>query len=450
LATADIPTIRRELDRGGSQIANAAIEAIIRINLRESREKALIALHELQPTFISQTLLAALFENGGSLSTEVLLEGIEHRNSEVRRLTTQLLRTRRALPDETAERLTTDSDARVRYEALKSLLDGGRTFSDAEAKNILVKPTPNSGIGLGIYRASDSGGEDCWEQFRERRLCHLRDRELEEVAREDSILDRAATFILIDRQFSSRGEKLRNSVGDQFKLDFDEALAATAEKFGNMGDLVEKTRSLEDFLRKGLTRKGLNVICRRGGAQDLRRVREALKSGFVDYSEADVEYFRRFGEWEDIPVVIAAVERQDAGRNSLLSAVQDNSKYRKAARAIYEIGRTRFSELLGIPPPGRLLAHLVVQASDRVFRALNDASIKALLRSEDDYVRKAAALKSVRALPKARVAGILTDYLSTEERRYYNVVHWLDLGVSAPRDRALSAVEKILNEEWRQ
>jgi hypothetical protein len=143
--TADIPTIKRELDRTDSQTTNAAIEAIIRINFRESREKALIALHELQPTSIGQSLLAALFQNGGSLSTAVLLEGIKHRNSEVRRLAAQLLRTRRALPDETAARLTTDSDARVRYEALTSLLDGGRTFSDAEAKNILVKPRYRAG-----------------------------------------------------------------------------------------------------------------------------------------------------------------------------------------------------------------------------------------------------------------------------------------------------------------
>lgn len=437
--TGDIPTIRQELDRGDSQTTNAAIDAIIRIHLRESREKAVIALNELQPTSISQTLLAALFENGGSLSTDVLLEGTGHRNSKVRRIAAKFLRGRRALPNETAERLTTDNDAKVRYEALESLLDGGRTFSDAEAKNILVKPTPNSGIGLGLYRASDNAGEGCLERFRERRLRNLRDRELEEAAREESVLDRIATFILTDRQFSSRGGKLRNSVRDQFKAEFDEDLVATTEKFGNMGDLVEKTRSLEDFLRKRLTRKGLDVICRRGGASDLGQVREVVKSGFVEYSAADIEYLRRFGEWEDIPL-----------RNSLLSFVQDSSKYRAAARAIYEIGRTRFSELLAIPAPGRLLAQLVVHASDKVFKALSDASIAALLRSEDDSVRKTTALKSVRALPKARVARILTDYLSADKHRYYNVVHWLDLGASAPRDRALSAVEKILNQEWRQ
>jgi hypothetical protein len=278
----------------------------------------------------------------------------------------------------------------------------------------------------------------------------LRARELEEAAREDSVFDRTATFILIDRQFSSRGDKLRKSIEDQFKAEFQETLATTAEKFGNVGNILEQARSLEEFQRKGWMRQGLDVLCRRGGAEDLGLVRQALKSGFVDYSDADVEYLRRFGEWEDIPLVIAAVERPDAGRNTLLYFEQDDSKYRIAARAVYEIGRTRFSELLAIPAAGRLLAQVVIQASDKVFRTLADTPIVALLRSQDDSVRKAAALKSVRALPKAQVAKILADYLSENERRYYNVVHWLDLGMSAPRDRALAAVEKAIDKEWRQ
>jgi hypothetical protein len=112
------------------------------------------------------------------------------------------------------------------------------------------------------------------------------------------------------------------------------------------------------------------------------------------------------------------------------------------------MGRTRLSELLVVPSPGRLLAHLVAEASDKVFRALSDASLTILLGSHDASVRKAAALKCVRALPKGRVTKILADYVSPGQDRYYNVVHWLDLGASAPRDRALLAAEKILTKEW--
>lgn len=451
---ADLPIVRRELDRGDYQTKGAATDAIIRISLRQSREKAIAALYELQPTSFSRSLLTALFENGASLSTEVLLQGISHANSEVRRITVKLLRSRGALPDQAAQQLTSDNDAIVRYEALKALADGGRTFSDIEAKGILVKPTWNSGLGglggFGSLGGFDSAGEACWKRYREERLRALRDGELEDAARENSIYDRVAQFILADRQFSLRGEKLRKSIDDQFQAEFAQSLDTMAVKFGNhIGDLLEKTRSLERHLRKSLTREGLNVICRRADPKDLGRVREALKSGFVDYSADDIEYLGRFGEWEDISLIIAAVERPDTGSDSLLlSYYTDSAMYRTAARVIYRMGRTRLSELLVMPAPSRLVAHLVAEVSDKVFRSLSDASLAVLLGSDDASVRKAAALKCVRALPKGRVTKILADYVSPGRDHYYNVVHWLDLGVSAPRDRALPAAEKILKKEW--
>ena len=77
------------------------------------------------------------------------------------------------------------------------------------------------------------------------------------------------------------------------------------------------------------------------------------------------------------------------------------------------------------------------------------------LRSPAGRTRKAAALKCISALSKTRIARILDDYLSGANRghlgrqdRYYNVIHWLDFGVSAPRDRASVAAKKVLNSEW--
>src|ERR1700736_4159839 len=53
---ADLPIVRRELDRGDYQTKGAATDAIIRISLRQSREKAIAALYELQPTSFSRSL----------------------------------------------------------------------------------------------------------------------------------------------------------------------------------------------------------------------------------------------------------------------------------------------------------------------------------------------------------------------------------------------------------
>jgi hypothetical protein len=445
--TSDLTVIRQEFDRSDNQTISAAADAIIRINLRDSREKSILALYELQPTSISRNVLAALFDNGAALSAEMLLDGVGHQNANVRRIVVKLLRSRRALPNEMAEQLMTDSDAAVRYEALKSLIDAGRTFSDEEAKKVLIKQTTNRGLGL--FRMSDTEGEACWKHLRQQRLHSLKDKELEEAAREDPIFDGDAQFILAERHFKRYGESLRKSVDDQYKAEFSQALHAMVEKFGEQANLIEKTRSLEDFICKNLTRQGLDVICRKAEPRDLGLVRKALKSDFVDYSAADVEYLRRFGEWEDIPLVIDSVARSESGRSSLILSALDDSKYRTAARAIYALGRTRLPEVLAMQIPSRLLSHLIVATSDKAFRGLSDNSVTLLLRSENDAVRKAAALKCIRALPKDRVAKLLADYISGDQYRYYNVVHWLDFGVSIPRDRALLAAEKVLNKEWR-
>lgn len=460
--TVDLPALKQELDRADYQTRSAAIDAIIRVNLRDSREKGILALYELQPESVNRSILRALFGNGAVIRTDILSQGVEHRSPQVRRIVVKLLRKRGALKVESAERLTADEDARVRFEALQSLISGGRSFSDHDAKNILVKPLKR-GYGLGGLGgfsgiATDSVGEAGWKRFREQKIAALTDHDLENAAaNENWVFEPDARFILFDRQFSKRGDDLRTSVDDHFKAEFSEALreVEALEKVmrdsGKVSGLAEKTKTLDESIRKDLTRKGLDVICRKGDPQDLGRVRSILKNGFINYSDTDVEYLRKFGEWEDITLIVTLIDRPDSNnRPNLLSSFSDDSKYRNAARAIYTIGRARLAELLSLPMPSRLLSHVIVQSSDKGFHALNDSTISPLLLSEHQEVRKATALKCVRSLPKSRLRTILQDYISGDQQRYYNVVHWLDLGVSAPRDRAVIAAEKAIAKGWRE
>jgi len=351
------------------------------------------------------------------------------------------------MPNEMAEQLLRDSDADVRYEALQSLVSAGRTFSDAEAKAILVKETTSGGL-RGLFATSDSSGETNWIRFRRERLRALKDKELEEAANEDPMLDRDPQFILAERHFRRYGEGLRKSVDDQYKSAFSQALTTLAEKFPGRSDLVDKLRSIEDFVRKDLTRQGLDVICRKNDPSDLERVRMTLESKFVDCSDSDVEYLRRFGEWKDIHLIFDCIDHPGLGHASSLLMGFDDSKNRTAARAVYGLGRTRLSELLALPMPARLLPQLIVEIPDKAFHSLNDVVITMLLRSANETARKAAALKCVRALPKSRLAKLLADY-ATSDQHYYNVIHWLDFGVSAPRNRVAKAVEKVINKQWR-
>ena len=265
----------------------------------------------------------------------------------------------------------------------------------------------------------------------------------------ETIYDQKARFVLVERQFTKYAENLRHAIDDQFKSDFAGALEKMIARFGTSApDLVNIDQSLEEFLRKKLTRNALDVICRRSNAEDLGRVRDALSRGVVDYSPVDIAYLSKFGEWEDISLMVSAINRPDAGENILLSFGQANRKYREAGRAIYKIGRERFADILAISGVGQLLPYIIAEASDIVYRSLSDGSIMRLLRSDSDAVRKAASLKCVQALPKRRLTTILNSYMSPQEHHYYNVIHWLDYGLSAPRERGLSATKRTMKRNW--
>ena len=64
---------------------------------------------------------------------------------------------------------------------------------------------------------------------------------------------------------------------------------------------------------------------------------------------------------------------------------------------------------------------------------LSEERVLLLLNTENDDVRKITALRCLETLPKSRITELLQKYTEVEEYRYYNVIHWLDLGSTMPR-----------------
>jgi hypothetical protein len=442
---ADLDLIKEELDNRDSNTTSAAIDAIVRIKLRDSRELALVALNELQPANVSQDILNTLFENSAALNTATLLGAIVHKDADVRLRSTEILASRNALTEEIAQRLLDDSSAKVRFAALKAFLQPGRNFTVDEAKKALVKPQQNYSL---LFGGSDIAGEKCWKQFRNERFERMTNRELEEAASGWSVYDPDAYFALVRREFPSRGNDLRQSVADRYNSEFlkhikyIEHIESLAEEADG---LVENTKRVEKSVRENLTREALDVICERGDCGDLGLVREVLKDDSIAFSHDVVEYLRRFGEWDDILLIIASLERHRLGLSLLMP---DVTPYAAAAHAIYAMGRQRLAELLAMPAPAPLTTLLIVVASDTMFRGLSNEAIATLFQSESATIRKSTALKCVRALPKARITKLLEAHVSGDGRLYYNVIHWLDLGVSAPKDLGKAAAEKAIRKEW--
>lgn len=440
----DLPYINEEFARNETQTTNAAANAIIRIKLRDDRREALEALFTLQPSTVKQALLDALFSSDAEFDDEILLRGLSHRNVLVRITVVKLLQKRRALVASVAEPLLNDSDAEVRYEALQTLVASGRNYSVEQAKAVLVRKNPGrAGLGLFAMGQADTEGEAALDRYTKQFYSRLSIAQLEE---EDlsSIFNQDAFFALIRRDFKRRGDALRTAVANQFVDRFESLLEEMAKRYGTSTDLLEKTRSLEKHLRSRFTREGMDIICSRLDVADLPLVRSMLASGSLDYSAADLRYLEKFGQWCDIPLVIAMLDRPEYGRNyaSMLSIAR-STKYEDVARTLYALGAHRLNDLLAATMPGHVLANIIPLIPDKAFLGLAEAVIVRLMRSESESVRKRAALKYARVFPRRRVKKFLDDYMAADQF-YYNVIHWLDFGISVPRDRMLRAAEKVL------
>jgi hypothetical protein len=447
----DLPLIREELDRNNYQTKAAAIDAILRISLRQSRQRALEVLYEMQPATISADVLHQLFVQGAPFSVESIVAGLSHQSAAVRRLAVKLLQNRHAISAEIAEKLTDDADASIRCEALKELARHGRTFSNDEAKKVLVRPGQASGLALGFGQLppSDPAGEACWRGYYAEQLNKLDDASLNAAANEESIYNLEVKTVLAERRYLRDGSELRAAIKDEFKAIFTEELARAERRFALFGgDLLDKTRALEDPLRKQRVRMALDVICRNDNGSDLNLVRETLKQSNVDFSDADMSYLERFGEWEDIPLIIAMVERPSGGGLLLFdSSNRFFEKYKRAAQVVYKIGRARLPELLSIPMSSYLLTYLILQLGKSAMLSLPDALLQSFFRHENDVARKAASLMCVVFLSKRRLEKLLSEYLSGDQW-YYNVIHWLDFGVSLPRERATAGAKRAIEREW--
>jgi hypothetical protein len=372
------------------------------------------------------------------------LAGVTHRSHEVRNTVARLLRIRGALDVETAEKLLTDNDLSVRYEALMALERAGRKHTAEETRKILVTITQSALSGL--FGRPDPKSEAVWNEFKFNQLLDMDEKSLRENLATSTVFDQEYFFALAVKQFRSLGNELREVVGDQFQRHFDEAME-TMERVPGSGAMIKRVRDVKDFARAKLTRQGLDLICSKLEPVDLSLVRRMLKTEFVECSDSIIKYVCSYGEWNDIPLLLTTYNRKKASRNLLFMG--DDEEEEKLAGAIYNIGRKRLDDLLVLSMPRSILGSVVATISDQKFRRLMRDTLRALLFSEDESVRRVTALKIVATAGKLVLKKLLDDYMSDEGRRFYNVVHWLDFGISMSRSRVIEASSRALNGTWK-
>jgi len=439
----DLEIARKEYARSDYGTSRSALECMVGILLRTGQVTAAQKLVlESQFETLNADLLRTVLEGFGGLETSALLLGLEHRNPQVRLRAMKSLHSRDALDIGLAERLSGDSDALVRREAIAVLMKLGKTLADEEIKKILVQPKkqPSSPfLGLGSLTDSDKTGEELFQQYQLKMLKSLSESELEKRAGLSLIFEDSPYFALVERYFRNRADELRYDVDNRFSVYFEERIRRFEAAYGNnaaIKDIVKKMRgSQEEYLRKELTRQGLNVLCAAQKSEDLQRIRANLRDSYAGASLLDAKYLGRHGDWTDIPL-LANAEGPNIG-STLLTMSPDEEFQFEVARAITSIGKKHsVSDLLSLEMPAAILKKTIDLCAESRFVKISHDALFSLFNHESDGVRKSASVLAVRAFPAKRIKSILREYIGSDKYRYYNVIYWLDLGASMSRDDA--------------
>jgi hypothetical protein len=440
---ADLEVARKEYERNDYGTSRSALECMLEILLRTGQVKAaqellLKSQFETLNADLLRSMLAAL----EGLNTPSLLLGLEHRNPQVRACAAKSLHIRGALGIDMAERLTGDSDPLVRREAVAALPKLGKPLLEEEVKGILVPPQGQSGnalLGLGRAADSDNAGEKIFRKYQLDLLKRLSEAELEKRVESNFVYDDAVYFALVEKYFRKHVDELRHNVDDHFSEYFEERIRRMEAVFGessSIQDLVKRTKDLEPFLRRKLTRQGLDLLCAAQRTEDLQRVRANLRDGYTEASKLDAEYLRKHGEWIDVPILANA---SGASLGSAILAVSGDEGFQvEVARAITSIGRKRpVSDIFSLEMPAAILKKTIELCPESRFAKISGDALLTLFNHESEGVRKVAAAMAVRTLPAKRIRSFLREYVGSDKYRYYNVIHWLDLGASMSRDNAI-------------
>lgn len=431
---------KKEHDKSRDDTYLPALNCMIRILLRAGQEKSAqqLALKSQFESLNSDTLHEVL--NGlDNLETEALIPGLGHRNAQIRLRTIQVLHDRDALDHNMIEKLLEDSDASVRNEAVMILINLKKSFTEDEIRKILVQPKKQpiySIFGVDTTSSPDRNGEQLFAQYRLGQLKNLSEAELTRQVQISTIFD-DEYFARAEKYFSKYAEELRRNIDDTFRAYYEERIQRIntfVSDFPSGEVILQSSKDMEDVSRKMLTRRGLDILCAKGNAEDLMRIRSTLKGGYAGTSIADAKYMRKRGQWTDILLLANA----DTPSASYVLGLADYFDFQdEVAKAILNMGRSRsISSFFSLEIPSAILKRTMEYCAVLRFSEISHDVLLRLFDHEAADVRKAASLMAVRALSAKQIKSLLSEYISSDTNHYYNVIHWLDLGVSMSRDEA--------------
>ena len=422
-------------------ISKAACSAKIAILARHSVVSALEIISEQDDIEIFETVSDMIFASPETLRSDLLLGCLSNQSIHFRRKVASELLKRGELSEKNGELLINSEDAYTRMLGVKAIELKVGSCSDSHARERIVKPKKPTGMlsllqeHFDEYEVEDVMGEAAFECYKHSKLCNLSRSILKEDRKREKFPTYAVTLALYDRYFPEFRTELVQNLGDGFKAFLNTDL--DSEKTS----VVANKRRIES-VRLHLVRQTVDILAKKDYQQGLTAIRKAVDQGEIEYSRNVVRFLSKRGSFKDVDRVHRICKIFPSRGKSIFAIHRKEVEYNFAATAILKLGSDRVTDVIEVPMETEMFTAIIQVMSIKLFTKFDHLQLLKWLRNENEGIRKTVALKCVICLPKKRIDNLLQLYTSQEY--HYNVVFWLDLGVSFDRESAIQfAIQNI-------
>ena len=426
-SSADLEFLTNLYEQVDERRRSKIVPCLVSLVSKSNVVRAFYLLTQYNPQAMPEEVVNRLFANVDSISNKSLEACLTLKADSVRRAAAVTLNSRQSMKNIDAQKLMTDSDPEVRLVAVKTLIRYGANLPEVVIRTALIQR--RSGLGLlGLGTTEDT---TYYDRYRESRLSELSFDDLQQAAEGCGVFD-YLELIEFYRRFTHRTLKeIHANLSDGFTKYFQQKIDKLAREMGADAKVVSDTRSLEEFVRKRLTTKTLDTLSSYKSTSELPIVRRTIDEQQLYFCPQALSYLARFGDWSDKDRILSFVNKSEEGYSFL--SIRNNVVAKAIASSLYAVGRERINELLSIVIDSNVKRVLVNELTQRDIRLADEGRFIRLLSDPDERVRRIVALKCSQSLNKSRVKRLLNSYLQLNEQRFYNSVHWLDLGASMPR-----------------
>jgi hypothetical protein len=418
----------------------AKLDAIVAsIKTRSSHEEALKFICANSVEKVSETLVGTIFSTPSALPTDVLALCLVVKSDGVRLRAVKLLIERGELTEAAAHNLLSDSNHQIRLLAVECLQGSDNPLPSDTVRTVLTIKKGSGGFG---FLQSTETDATYYDQYLRNRLQELDFHQLKERVTEAGLFNDKELFALYGKFSKKLCDDIRANLRDRFATMFEESVKKVETIPGIKEDYRTKVYQLWDFYQRQLCSGALAALCRLKVRSDIGLVRTTLDTIEIELSPELLTYLTKFGDWSDV-VRIERLASQSSRRRSLLDFSYNLFADEKAS-AIFELGKSRIADLLNADLSAPIKKSLTKIFPKSVFRNLSNDVIISELDKKDDEYRIIFSLRCVESLPKERIATILDLYIERDTQRYYNCVHWFDLGASLPTKQANAIVRREL------